>query len=338
VIAPLSAHTLAKIANGLCDDLLSCCLRAWDFGQCKLSTSNGKPIILAPAMNTVMWDHPLTRRQIETIQKFSNSSRLPQRCDAEAHEGVIIVEPAVKKLDCGEVGAGALADLDNIMNAVSKCLSRRGFVSSSKDSCKEVDSKIDGLNSSKLSMKRALLVFAKNQFKKTELAAPQSPTNNLIIETFIPRLNLNSKSLCVDLGCGDCRWLISATKASQCRCIGVDIDEKQLMRAKQLTTSHGSCHRIEVRRQDVFDFVENDDAIQNANVIVVYLFREAMVKIGRLLQDRLKAAGNTERTLILSVGFTMTGFHCIHEERINGIRVYLYCGLLSVTGAERQSP
>ena len=75
LIAPLSAHTLAKIANGLCDDLLTCCMRAWDFGQRQsLNGDNdgrrGKPVILAPAMNTVMWDHPLTRMQLETIQHF----------------------------------------------------------------------------------------------------------------------------------------------------------------------------------------------------------------------------------------------------------------------------
>ncbi|EED92441.1 HAL3 halotolerance protein, partial [Thalassiosira pseudonana CCMP1335] len=84
LIAPLSAHTLAKMANGLCDDLLSCCFRAWDFG---------KPVILAPAMNTAMWDHPLTRKQLEKV------------------DTVTIVQPAVKTLACGEVGAGALADL-----------------------------------------------------------------------------------------------------------------------------------------------------------------------------------------------------------------------------------
>mmetsp|Transcript_27683 Transcript_27683/g.50280 ORF Transcript_27683/g.50280 Transcript_27683/m.50280 type:complete len:207 (-) Transcript_27683:171-791(-) len=67
VVAPLSAHTLAKFATGLCDDTLSCVVRAWDFGQ---SSRPGKPIILAPAMNTAMWDHPLTASHLSTFQGF----------------------------------------------------------------------------------------------------------------------------------------------------------------------------------------------------------------------------------------------------------------------------
>ena len=107
LIAPLSAHTLAKIANGLCDDLLSCCIRAWDFGQ----ISAGKPVIMAPAMNTGMWYHPLTKNHIDTISSFSKDDT-----------GVVIVEPGVKILACGEVGVGALAELDLIIHAVTDCL------------------------------------------------------------------------------------------------------------------------------------------------------------------------------------------------------------------------
>lgn len=148
LIAPLSAHTLAKLANGLCDDLLTCCLRAWDFGQRTTITNSQdgqqqqqqqqrKPIILAPAMNTAMWDHPLTRVQLETIQQFgrgaaqqtsilssdaSIGSKIGQEQGNDQENGVIIVEPAVKTLACGDVGAGALADLDNILLAARKCL------------------------------------------------------------------------------------------------------------------------------------------------------------------------------------------------------------------------
>ena len=57
LIAPLSAHTLAKISNGLCDDTLSCVIRAWDFGH---GDRPGKPIIMAPAMNSAMYQHPVS--------------------------------------------------------------------------------------------------------------------------------------------------------------------------------------------------------------------------------------------------------------------------------------
>ncbi|XP_066167235.1 phosphopantothenoylcysteine decarboxylase isoform X1 [Oryza sativa Japonica Group] len=58
VIAPLSANTLAKIAGGLCDNLLTCIVRAWDYS---------KPLFVAPAMNTFMWNNPFTSRHLETI-------------------------------------------------------------------------------------------------------------------------------------------------------------------------------------------------------------------------------------------------------------------------------
>lgn len=98
LIAPLSAHTLAKIANGLCDDTLSCVVRAWSFE---------KPLILAPAMNTAMWDHPLTKRQLDEVQSFG-------RKDSSVH----IVAPQVKLLACGELGNGALAEVDEIIGSV----------------------------------------------------------------------------------------------------------------------------------------------------------------------------------------------------------------------------
>mmetsp|Transcript_13131 Transcript_13131/g.26809 ORF Transcript_13131/g.26809 Transcript_13131/m.26809 type:complete len:307 (-) Transcript_13131:37-957(-) len=145
IVAPLSAHTLAKIANGMCDDLLTCCLRAWDFGQRgrpfvnkesnykqhdtsqnfgdeendATITIQGKPLILAPAMNTAMWDHPLTQMQLDTIQNFC---KLGATKRLEQQNLVSIVDPAVKTLACGEVGAGALADLDDIISAAKKYL------------------------------------------------------------------------------------------------------------------------------------------------------------------------------------------------------------------------
>ena len=55
IVAPLSANTMAKFANGLCDNLLSCLFRAWDF--------KSKPVIVAPSMNTYMYEHLLTAIQ-----------------------------------------------------------------------------------------------------------------------------------------------------------------------------------------------------------------------------------------------------------------------------------
>jgi len=94
LIAPLSANTLAKIANGLADNLLTCIFRAWH-----LKT---KKVIVAPAMNTHMYDHPITEIQ-ETFLKSL---------------GIIIMPTVVKTLICGDTGKGAMASVESIVEEV----------------------------------------------------------------------------------------------------------------------------------------------------------------------------------------------------------------------------
>jgi len=116
LIAPLSAHTLAKIANGSCDDTLSCVVRAWNFDR-----NFGKPLILAPAMNTAMWNHPLTASQLKTIKSFGMGAMEGKEEDCK--DGLIhVVDPTVKTLACGELGSGALADISDIVLAVEHSL------------------------------------------------------------------------------------------------------------------------------------------------------------------------------------------------------------------------
>jgi len=90
IIAPLSANTLAKLAHGLCDNLLTCVARAWDFN---------KPFIVAPAMNTNMWEHPITKQHINIIESW----------------GIEVINPVEKKLFCGDIGIGAMEDVKKII-------------------------------------------------------------------------------------------------------------------------------------------------------------------------------------------------------------------------------
>uniref|UniRef100_A0A8C3GU10 Secretory carrier membrane protein 5 n=1 Tax=Corvus moneduloides TaxID=1196302 RepID=A0A8C3GU10_CORMO len=77
VVAPLDANTLAKVANGICDNLLTCVIRAWDLS---------KPLLFCPAMNTAMWEHPITARHVEQLKGF----------------GYTEIPCVVKKLVCGD--------------------------------------------------------------------------------------------------------------------------------------------------------------------------------------------------------------------------------------------
>ncbi|KAG2387757.1 hypothetical protein C9374_001351 [Naegleria lovaniensis] len=94
-IVPLDCNTLAKISNGICDNLITCVARAWN-----IKTS---PFIVAPAMNTLMWEHPFTSRQLSIL---------------ENELGVYIIEPVSKLLACGDVGNGALTTVETIVEQI----------------------------------------------------------------------------------------------------------------------------------------------------------------------------------------------------------------------------
>lgn len=95
LIAPLSANTLGKLAHGLCDNLVTSIVRAWDVKR--------KPVLLAPAMNTHMWEHPFTAQQLRMLQ-------------TDLHYAVI--PPVSKLLACGDRGQGGLAAIEDLVRAV----------------------------------------------------------------------------------------------------------------------------------------------------------------------------------------------------------------------------
>ena len=96
LIAPLSANTMAKIANGLCDNLLTCVFRCWDI--------SARSVIVAPAMNTNMYEHPITESQERFLRETLK---------------VKVLATVEKTLMCGDVGKGAMASVDSILEAVS---------------------------------------------------------------------------------------------------------------------------------------------------------------------------------------------------------------------------
>ena len=95
VIAPATANTMAKMAHGIADDLLSTI--------CLATTA---PVLLAPAMNVNMWRHAATRENVASLQR----------------RGVRIIEPGAGYLACGMVGEGRLAEPVEIADAVFEVL------------------------------------------------------------------------------------------------------------------------------------------------------------------------------------------------------------------------
>ncbi len=110
VVAPLDANTLAKFALGISDNFLTCLFRAWDFTR---------PIILAPAMNTLMWRSPVTLRHLRLLLEDHAHPPLPvgwtleeaPRIFARHAPRIVLVPPQAKRLACGDVGVGAMAEV-----------------------------------------------------------------------------------------------------------------------------------------------------------------------------------------------------------------------------------
>lgn len=98
LVAPATANTLARAAHGLADDFLTSLLLA-----------TRAPVLMAPAMNTHMYDHPATQANLQTLRT----------------RGVQFVEPGEGYLACGWVGKGRLAETDAIVRAALAALAPR---------------------------------------------------------------------------------------------------------------------------------------------------------------------------------------------------------------------
>ena len=98
VVAPATANTIAKFAHGRADDFLSA-----------LYLAAKVPVIMAPAMNVNMWEHPATQENVLTLER----------------RGVKILAPDSGYLACGMTGGGRLAEIDAIAEAVVQALTPR---------------------------------------------------------------------------------------------------------------------------------------------------------------------------------------------------------------------
>jgi phosphopantothenoylcysteine decarboxylase/phosphopantothenate--cysteine ligase len=94
-IAPATANFLAKAAHGIADDLL-----------CTTYLSFNGPVLVAPAMNTVMWRHPAVRRNADRLR----------------NDGVTLLGPAEGHLSCGQTGPGRMVEPDALFSTICEML------------------------------------------------------------------------------------------------------------------------------------------------------------------------------------------------------------------------
>ena len=95
LIAPASANIIGKIAYGIADDFLSTVVMA---------AAGRTPVYIAPAMNTNMYENPIVQDNIEKLKKY----------------GYKFIDPKESLLACGDLGKGALADVDVIVDIIEK--------------------------------------------------------------------------------------------------------------------------------------------------------------------------------------------------------------------------
>ena len=98
LVAPASANTIAKLAIGLADNMVT---------STALALPQGTKKILAPAMNTKMLEHPATQRNLKLLQDY----------------GYQIIQPRHATLACGDQGSGALASIKSILTTIQESLS-----------------------------------------------------------------------------------------------------------------------------------------------------------------------------------------------------------------------
>ncbi len=105
VVCPATANIIAKMANGIADDMLSCTVLATE-----------APVIVAPAMNYRMYRNPATQQNIETLKS----------------RGFTFVGPATGRLASGAVGEGRLIEIPTVLGAIRQVLGERGDLAGKK--------------------------------------------------------------------------------------------------------------------------------------------------------------------------------------------------------------
>ncbi|XP_035299622.1 phosphopantothenoylcysteine decarboxylase isoform X4 [Cricetulus griseus] len=103
VTGSVAALKLPLLVSKLLDIPGTCVIRAWDLS---------KPLLFCPAMNTAMWEHPLTAQQVGQLKAF----------------GYMEIPCVSKKLVCGDQGLGAMAEVETIVDKVKEVLFQRGGI------------------------------------------------------------------------------------------------------------------------------------------------------------------------------------------------------------------
>lgn len=239
VIAPATANTISKLANGICDNLLT-----------SIACAFTKPIILAPAMNCNMWDNPIIQ---ENLQKLHYT----------------ILEPETGFLACGYIGKGRLCSIDKIFEKTVelinyKPLTGKKIVITSGGTIEEIDPVRYISNYSSGKMGLALADTAKSFGAEVVLITTKDVTRNYKVVKVKSALDMQ-KAVEEEFDSADCVIMAAAV---------ADYRAKEISEQKMKKTSDDEITLTLVKNPDILKEISNKksanpQSIHSSNPLIV---------------------------------------------------------------------
>jgi len=154
-------------------------------------------------------------------------------------------------------------------------------------------------------MKAALLRFARdsyNEREETNRMATISPTPIDTIDIIVKDLEyklVNDVLYICDIGCGDGRWLTAFADKYQCVCLGLEIEEERLLKAKQTLNERDCCMKGIVEFVHA-DFLHHSLDLKKLDIVIIYLSRKGNAAVKQKLEQECKSG-----TIIIAIGFQL---------------------------------
>jgi SAM-dependent methyltransferase len=149
---------------------------------------------------------------------------------------------------------------------------------------------------------------------RQKLDAPYVVTDYDVVDAMLSIAQVRPNEYVVDLGSGDGRILIAAAKSNGARGLGVDIDPARVREATQNARAAGVAHRIQFRRQDLFQ-----TPLAEADVVTLYLTPEVNLRLRPRILEQMRAGAR-----VVSHDFDMGDWTADHRQRIGSASVYLW--------------
>ncbi|CEM62679.1 bifunctional phosphopantothenoylcysteine decarboxylase/phosphopantothenate--cysteine ligase CoaBC [Treponema phagedenis] len=241
LVAPASANTIAKFANGICDNLLTTVLLA---GRSK--------IVFAPAMNTFMLNHPATKKNIETLKGF----------------GVVVLKTKTDILACNEYGDGKMLEPEEIVELVDlelteKDLCGKRFVITSGPTIEAIDPVRYITNHSSGKMGYALAREAKARGAEVVLISGPTAITPPAVDTFIRVQSTAQMFKAVEEHFANCDVLIKA--AAPADYAPLNYSENKIKKTDTEGTDSGF-HEIKLKKNP--DIAKHFGAIKGTRILV----------------------------------------------------------------------